>query len=106
MDYGNEVSRMNLHHRVPLHIAHDTALGQEVDVLNVSDMTLAMLDEWRGAWSPQADLKDNRLALETQAALLTRIKAFSGGLRGWSTSHGIPRWCSKPSPRKKARRGP
>jgi integrase/recombinase XerD len=34
------------------------------------------LDSWRSAWSPDARDKDNRLALTTQAALLTRIKAF------------------------------
>ncbi len=47
-----------------------------VGVEYVSDVTPAMLDEWRGSWGPSAREKHNRLALTTQAALLTRIKAF------------------------------
>jgi site-specific recombinase XerD len=47
-----------------------------VGVVYVSDVTPAMLDEWRGAWAPDAKAKENQLALTTQAALLTRIKAF------------------------------
>jgi len=42
----------------------------------VSDVTPAMLDEWRGSWALDAGEKHNQLALTTQAALLTRIKAF------------------------------
>jgi integrase/recombinase XerD len=42
----------------------------------VSDVTPAALDRWRGSWAPDAADKTNKLALATQAALLTRIKAF------------------------------
>jgi site-specific recombinase XerD len=42
----------------------------------VSDVTPAALDEWRASWSPDAEQKAHRLALATQAALLTRVKAF------------------------------
>jgi integrase len=47
-----------------------------VGVVYVSDVTPALLDEWRASWSPDAKDKANRLALTTQAALLTRVKAF------------------------------
>lgn len=47
-----------------------------VGVEFVSDVTPAMLDEWRGSWGVDACEKHNQLALTTQAALLTRIKAF------------------------------
>ena len=47
-----------------------------VGAVNVSDVTPAALDEWRGSWAPSAEDKANRLALTTQAALLTRLKAF------------------------------
>jgi site-specific recombinase XerD len=42
----------------------------------VSDVTPAALDAWRGSWAPDAKDESNRLALTTQAALLTRVKAF------------------------------
>ncbi|MGA2633836.1 MAG: hypothetical protein ABSF16_06340 [Terracidiphilus sp.] len=45
-------------------------------VVYVSDVTPALLDEWRASWSPEAKDKANRLALTTQSALLIRIKAF------------------------------
>jgi site-specific recombinase XerD len=47
-----------------------------VGVQDVSDVTPAMLDAWRGSWGPKAKDSDDRIALTTQAALLTRIKAF------------------------------
>ena len=50
--------------------------ADRVGVLYVSDVTPAMLDEWRASWSPAAPEPENRLALTTQAALLTRVKAF------------------------------
>jgi integrase/recombinase XerD len=52
------------------------AWATRVGVEFVSDVTPAMLDKWRGAWSPDAKEKHCQLALTTQAALLTRIKAF------------------------------
>lgn len=42
----------------------------------VSDVTPGSLDSWRSSWAVDAEDKDNRLALTTQAALLTRLKAF------------------------------
>ena len=42
----------------------------------VSDVTPSALDAWRGSWAPEAKDENNRLALTTQAALLTRVKAF------------------------------
>jgi site-specific recombinase XerD len=39
-------------------------------------MTPALLDKWCGSWAPDAVDKTNKLALTSQAALLTRIKAF------------------------------
>ena len=42
----------------------------------VSDVTPAQLDTWRGSWGPDAKDPENRLALTSQAALLTRVKAF------------------------------
>ena len=50
--------------------------ADRVGVVHVSDVTPALLDEWRASWSPDAKDKANRLALTTQAALLTRVKAF------------------------------
>jgi site-specific recombinase XerD len=47
-----------------------------VGVEFVSDVTPALLDEWRGAWGADAEEPHNRIAKTTQAALLTRIKAF------------------------------
>jgi integrase/recombinase XerD len=47
-----------------------------VGVTHVNDVTPSQLDQWRGEWSPDAKDEFNRLALTTQAALLTRIKAF------------------------------
>jgi integrase/recombinase XerD len=47
-----------------------------VGVEFVSDVTPALLDEWRGSWALDAGEKHNQIALTTQAALLTRIKAF------------------------------
>lgn len=41
--------------------------AEGVGVVCVSDVTPAMLDEWRGSWTT---------ALTTQAALLTRVKSF------------------------------
>jgi len=45
-------------------------------IVNVEDVTGLKLDKWRSEWSPKAADKESRLALNTQAALLTRIKAF------------------------------
>ena len=45
-------------------------------VVYVNDVAPAMLDQWRGSWAPDAGDKENRLSPTTQAALLTRIKAF------------------------------
>ena len=56
--------------------------AESVGVVYVSDVTPAMLDTWRASWSPDAKYKANRLALTTQATLLTRVKAF---LR-WATA--------------------
>ncbi|HEY0263632.1 MAG TPA: site-specific integrase [Granulicella sp.] len=46
------------------------------NVVYVDEVLPSMLEEWRASWSPEAEDEDNRLALNTQAALLTRIKAF------------------------------
>ena len=56
--------------------------ADRVGVACVSDITPAMLDQWRGSWAPDAGDRENRLSLTTQAALLTRVKAF---LR-WATA--------------------
>ncbi len=45
-------------------------------VVYFSDVTPALLDQWRGSWAPDAGERENRLSRTTQAALLTRIKAF------------------------------
>ncbi len=46
------------------------------DIANVSDVTPGLLDQWRSSWAPDAKSEENRLALTTQAALLTRVKSF------------------------------
>jgi len=51
-------------------------------VVYVSDVTPALLDEWRGSWAIDSGDKETRLALTTQAALVTRVKAFFR----WSTA--------------------
>jgi site-specific recombinase XerD len=50
--------------------------ADRMGIVYVSDVTPAMLDAWRGSWSPDASDEENRLALTTQAALLTRVKSF------------------------------
>jgi site-specific recombinase XerD len=50
--------------------------AEAAGVVYVSDVTPALLDVWRASWSPDSAVKANRLALTTQAALLTRVKAF------------------------------
>jgi site-specific recombinase XerD len=50
--------------------------ADQAGAVHVSDVTPAMLDQWRGSWVPDAGDRENRLSLTTQAALLTRIKAF------------------------------
>jgi site-specific recombinase XerD len=50
--------------------------ASRVGVELVSDVTPSMLDECRGFWATDAKEEHLRLALTTQAALLTRIKAF------------------------------
>jgi integrase/recombinase XerD len=50
--------------------------AERTGVSAVSDVTPAMLDEWRASWAPDAEEEENRLALTTQATLLTRVKAF------------------------------
>jgi len=46
--------------------------AERVKFVNVSDVTPALLDEWRSSWSPDAEDSENQLALTTQAALVTR----------------------------------
>jgi len=50
--------------------------AESVNIVNVRDVTLDALDLWRASWSPDSEKPENRLALTTQAALLTRVKAF------------------------------
>ena len=50
--------------------------ADRVGVVYVSDVTPAMLDEWRSSWAPDAGEKDKRLNPTSQAQLLMRIKAF------------------------------
>ncbi len=50
--------------------------ADRVGVVYMSDVTPALLDAWRASRSPDAKNKENQLALTTQAALLTRVKAF------------------------------
>jgi integrase/recombinase XerD len=50
--------------------------AESVGITYVSDLTPAALDKWVGSWAPDARDKTNRLALNSQATLLTRIKAF------------------------------
>jgi site-specific recombinase XerD len=50
--------------------------AERAGIIYVSDVTPAALDRWRGSWAPDATDKANQLALTTQAALLTRLKAF------------------------------
>jgi site-specific recombinase XerD len=45
-------------------------------IVNVNDVIPSALDTWRGSWKPDAEDNANKLALTTQAALLTRVKAF------------------------------
>jgi hypothetical protein len=45
-------------------------------VVYVSEATPAQLDAWRASWAPDAEIKDNRLALTTQATLVIRLKSF------------------------------
>ena len=54
------------------------------DIAYVGQVTPALLDEWRSSWDPDAKKPENRLALNTQAALLTRIKMFFR----WATGMG------------------
>jgi hypothetical protein len=51
-------------------------MGRSGGVVNVSDVTPAMLDQGRGSWRPDAEYREDRISLTTQAALLTRIKAY------------------------------
>jgi len=44
--------------------------------VDVNDMTPVALDKWRALWAPDAADENNKIALTTQAALLTRINAF------------------------------
>jgi site-specific recombinase XerD len=54
-------------------------------VASLQDVTRKMLDQWRSEWSPEAEAKQNQLALNSQAALLTRIKAFFA----WATENEL-----------------
>ena len=54
------------------------------EVVYVQDVTAEMLNDWRSGWSLETKDKENRLALITQAALLTRIKSFFA----WATAKG------------------
>ena len=53
-------------------------------LVNVSDVTPDLLDAWRSSWAENAKDDENRLALTTQAALLTRVKSFFR----WATAIG------------------
>jgi len=64
--------------------------ANRVGVVYVSDVTPALLDEWRASWSPDTTDKANRLALTTQAALLTRIKAFFRWATAMEYTHRSP----------------
>jgi hypothetical protein len=48
--------------------------AEKQKITSVDEITAAMLDQWLSAWKPDAADKENRLA--SQAALLTRVKAF------------------------------
>lgn len=50
--------------------------SEAAGVVNVSDATAAQLDAWRASWAPDAEVKDIRLALTTQATLVIRLKSF------------------------------
>jgi hypothetical protein len=50
--------------------------AETAGVIYVSDATPPQVDAWRASWTPDAEIKDNRLALTTQATLLIRLKSF------------------------------
>jgi site-specific recombinase XerD len=50
--------------------------ADEHKLKHVGDVTGQMLDKWRSEWGPEARKEEDRLALTTQSALLTRVKAF------------------------------
>jgi len=50
--------------------------ADRTSVVCADEVTPTMLDQWRDSWAPNADDRENRLSLTTQAALLIRIKAF------------------------------
>lgn len=52
------------------------AWAERVDVKHVSEVTPAMLDEWRSSWALDAEHEEDRLALTTQAALVIRVRSF------------------------------
>ena len=70
--------------------------ADRVGVGYVSDVTPALLDEWRSSWSLDAKDKANRLALTTQAALLTRVKAFFRWATAMEYTTAAPPSCSRP----------
>ena len=50
--------------------------AERTEIVFVSDVTPDLLDKWRSSWSLKAKDPLNRLALTSQAALCTRLKAF------------------------------
>lgn len=54
-------------------------------IANLQDVNGAMLDRWRTEWAVDAEVRSDRLALNSQAALLIRIRAFFK----WATVTGL-----------------
>jgi integrase len=57
-------------------IAKVTRWATLKSVTYLKDVTPAMLDEWRGEWSPDAERIDDRLNATSQNQFLMRLKAF------------------------------
>jgi site-specific recombinase XerD len=70
--------------------------AERIGIVYVSDVTPAALDKWRGSWAPDATDKANKLALTTQAALLTRLKAFFKWATGMNFIERNPTLILKP----------
>jgi site-specific recombinase XerD len=70
--------------------------AERIGIVYVSDVTPAALDKWRGSWAPDATDKANKLALTTQAALLTRLKAFFKWTTGMNFIERNPTLILKP----------
>jgi integrase len=70
------------------HVSEGTAKQYQVVVRKIKDWTAlhglkylkeitpALLDEWRGRWSPEAERKDDQMGQTTQSHFLTRLKGF------------------------------